>query len=110
MNTSTELLTQQPAVRDDRVSRHLQAMIDDAQAMLQASASAGEESLTHARERLDEGVQKLRVRMGELEDNARSRLRGAARRVDGTVHTHPYAAIGAAGAAGLLLGYLLSRR
>jgi ElaB/YqjD/DUF883 family membrane-anchored ribosome-binding protein len=55
-------------------------------------------------------VTHLRARLAELEHVAEAHLKNAAHRSDEAVHAHPYAAMGVAAAAGLLLGTLLARR
>ena len=62
------------------------------------------------RSRLEEQVRHLRRQLDELQDNTLHHARHAARTADRTVQDHPYAAIGVAAAAGLLLGFLLARR
>jgi ElaB/YqjD/DUF883 family membrane-anchored ribosome-binding protein len=95
---------------DDRVSAHLRTLSDEAEALLKATARAGDEKVDAARERLQGELAHLRTRLSELESAAAARLKNAAHQTDATVHAHPYAAMGTAAAIGLLLGVLLSRR
>lgn len=95
---------------DDRVSQHLRALTDEAEALLEATARAGGEKVDATRERLRSEVARLRERLAEIEAGAGARLKDAAHRSDQVIHTHPYAAMGAAAVVGLLLGTLLARR
>lgn len=99
-----------PPVPDERVSRHLRALIDEAEAVLKSVAHVGDEKFDATRDRLRDEVRHLRSRLYALEGRVASRVKTAARQTDEAVHSHPYAAVGAAALAGLLLGILLSRR
>ena len=88
---------------------------------MQANPSAAVESAEKAVEaaemrlnttlgQLQTKLEHLRAQFDELDDQARYQLRKAARRTDEAVHSHPYRAIGVAAAAGLLVGWLASRR
>jgi ElaB/YqjD/DUF883 family membrane-anchored ribosome-binding protein len=108
--TTTTTSNPTTATTDDRVSQHLRALTDEAEALLKATARAGDEKYDATRERLRGELAHLRSRMSELEASAAARVKHAAHRTDEVVHAHPYAAIGAAAVSGLLLGFLLSRR
>jgi ElaB/YqjD/DUF883 family membrane-anchored ribosome-binding protein len=97
-------------VADDRVAQHLRTLADEADALLKATARAGDERYEASRERLRAEVAHLRSRLTELESAAEVHLKNAAHRSNEAVHAHPYAAMGVAAAAGLLLGTLLARR
>jgi ElaB/YqjD/DUF883 family membrane-anchored ribosome-binding protein len=94
----------------DSISSHLQALADDAEALLKATARASDDKVHSARERLSGELAHLRQRLGELEGDAAARLKSAAHRTDQAVHAHPYVGMGAAAAIGLLLGFVLGRR
>jgi ElaB/YqjD/DUF883 family membrane-anchored ribosome-binding protein len=98
------------APTDDRVAQHLRTLADEADALLKATARAGDEKFDASRERLRGEVAHLRARLSELEAAAETHLKNAAHRSNEAVHAHPYAAMGVAAAAGLLLGTLLARR
>jgi ElaB/YqjD/DUF883 family membrane-anchored ribosome-binding protein len=107
MTTTTPAST---AVQDERVSEHLRALVDEAEALLKATARAGDQKFDATRERLRDEVRQLRMRLAELEGKAAERVKAAAHQTDEAVHAHPYVAMGAAAVAGLLLGFVLSRR
>jgi uncharacterized protein (TIGR03382 family) len=111
MNTpTTSVPPVTPTPQDDRMSHHLRALAEDAEALLKATARAGDEKYDATRERLRDELHHLRVRLGELESSAAARVKSAARHTDEAVHAHPYSAMGAAALAGLLLGFLMARR
>ena len=77
----------------------LQAVIADAEELLRATADqAGPK------------VQEVRARAEESLRLAREHLKGAGAEIDGQVRANPWAAVGIAAAAGLVLGILLSRK
>jgi ElaB/YqjD/DUF883 family membrane-anchored ribosome-binding protein len=98
------------SMSDERVSQHLRTLTDEAEALLEATARAGGEKVDATRERLRGELAHLRERLADIEAKAGARLKDAAHRSDQAVHTHPYAAMGAAAVVGLLLGTLLARR
>jgi ElaB/YqjD/DUF883 family membrane-anchored ribosome-binding protein len=63
-----------------------------------------------AGKRVLEGFDKFRTEADSLKDNAVHKARNAAWRTGETVHQHPYSAIGVAALAGLVLGFMASRR
>ena len=97
-------------VSGDSISRHLQTLADEAEALLKATARAGDEKVDSARIRLTDELAHIRERLGELEGEAATRVKAAAHRTDEAVHAHPYVGMGAAAAVGLLLGFVLGRR
>jgi MYXO-CTERM domain-containing protein len=102
--------TQPATSNDERVSKHLRTLAEEAEALIGSSAHAGSEKLDAARERLQGELLHLRTRLAALEAAAGARVKQVAHQTDEVVHSHPYAAIGAAAAAGLLLGFFLRRR
>ncbi len=95
---------------DDRMGQHLRALADEAEALLKDTARAGDEKVAAARERLRGELVHLRERLTDLERRAGTQIKHAAERTDQAVHAHPYTAMGAAAAIGLLAGLLIGRR
>jgi ElaB/YqjD/DUF883 family membrane-anchored ribosome-binding protein len=81
-------------------------LLEDAQALLDASADIAEEKVVAARQRLAEALDNSSGMLDEIKERA---LAGA-KATDETIREHPYQALGVALGAGLLLGYLLGRR
>jgi ElaB/YqjD/DUF883 family membrane-anchored ribosome-binding protein len=111
MDTTTT--TSRPAptrAASDSIASHLQALADEAEALLKATARAGDEQVHTARARLADELHHLQERLADLEGRAATRIRATAHRTDEAAHAHPYAGMGAAAAVGLLLGFVLGRR
>jgi ElaB/YqjD/DUF883 family membrane-anchored ribosome-binding protein len=98
------------APSDDRMAQHLRALADEAEALLKDTARAGDEKVAATRERLRGELIHLRERLTDLERQAGTQIKHAAERTDQAVHAHPYTAMGAAAAIGLLAGLLIGRR
>jgi ElaB/YqjD/DUF883 family membrane-anchored ribosome-binding protein len=97
-------------VTKERVAETLRQMVDEANDLLKQAAAAGDEKFDATRVRLERQLGELRLQLEDLQDTIALRARRAARVADHTVHTHPYSAMGIAGAAGLLIGLLVARR
>lgn len=110
MDTTTSTAAAAAPAADDSVAQHLRTLADEAEALLRATARAGGERVDASRERLRGELAHLRERLAAAEAAAGARLRTAAHRTDEAVHAHPYAAMGVAGAMGLLIGLLIGRR
>lgn len=105
MNAQTE--TQ---VARDKLASDFRAVVTDTEELLRATANQTGERVTAARQRVEESLRDTRQRLTELEHGAVERARVAAKRTDEYVREHPWESIGIAGAVGLLLGMLISRR
>jgi ElaB/YqjD/DUF883 family membrane-anchored ribosome-binding protein len=102
---TTTIDTLQADVRND-----VRNLVRDTEELLKVAARTGDDGLGELRQRLEGRLRHLRSRLSDLEAGAAARARAAAAAADHSVRTHPYTAIGIAGIAGLLLGYLVSRR
>jgi ElaB/YqjD/DUF883 family membrane-anchored ribosome-binding protein len=92
---------------DTPTLRHL---LDEADEFLKQARDSGDERIDALRRRFADQVRELHSQIEQLEDDARYKARAAARRADRAVHEHPYGAIGAAAAVGLVIGFLAGRR
>ncbi len=101
---------QTSAKNEQHASASLRALIDEAQQVLKTTARAGDERLETVRHRLQDEVRFLRTQLDDLESQTATRLRDAAKNTDHAVHQHPYAAMGLAAVAGVLLGVVVGRR
>jgi ElaB/YqjD/DUF883 family membrane-anchored ribosome-binding protein len=97
--------TTEPEVHtpNENAGEHL---LEDAQALLKATAHVAEEKVIHARRRLQSALEKGREALA----TAQAKAVAGAKATDKIVRTHPYQAIGIALGVGLLTGYLLGRR
>ena len=88
----------------------LRVVVNDAEALLKATAGQAGEKVDHARHRAEESVRQARERLGEIEGEVRARAEEAARTTDRYVHENPWGAIGMAAGVGFILGLLSGRR
>lgn len=94
----------------DRLSADLKAVIEDSEALLQATVSDARDQAGSIRERLQESLAAARAQLTRIEEAAIAQSKAAARETDRYVRENPWRSLGVAAAAGVLLGMLLSRR
>ncbi|MDE2400413.1 MAG: DUF883 family protein [Burkholderiales bacterium] len=92
------------------LAQGLRHMIDETDQFLKSAGTSGDQKFDAAREKFVEQVQQMREQLDAVEESARYRAKRAARVANQTVHAHPYGAMGIAAAAGMLIGFLASRR
>ena len=107
MDTATKIPDQ--AARE-RLASSLQAMVDEAEHLLESAQKSGGEHFAAARDKLAGQMRHARHELDALQDTAAYNVRRAARVADHAVHEHPYAAVGLAAGVGVLVGMLISRR
>ena len=81
-------------------------LLEDAQALLAATAHVAEEKVVEARRRLTSAIERGRETWNHLQEKAVAGAKAA----DEVVRDHPYQSIGVALSVGALFGYLLGRR
>jgi len=81
-------------------------LVEDARALLEATAQITDEKVTEARKRLTEALETGQ----EAYENLRERVLLGAKAADRAVHEHPYPTMAVAFGVGALVGFLLSRR
>jgi len=81
-------------------------IMEDAQALLNATADVASDKVSAARKRLAAALESGRAALGDVRDKA---IAGA-KATDEAIREHPYQAIGVAVGVGALIGYLLARR
>lgn len=89
-----------------KLAADFKVVLNDAEAMLKATAGELGEKAREARARLASSLESARAGMHRLEDRAVA----GARATDKLIREHPYESLGVAFAAGLLLGVLVSRK
>lgn len=97
-------------VSSQQLTADLKAVVNDAEALLKATAGDAGAKLGGVRDRLEESLKVTRARLAEMEDAVIEQTRAAAKATDQYVHENPWPSIGIAAAAGLLLGVLIGRR
>ena len=97
-------------VTGDRLLKELQTVVEDAEALLHATATQTGEKVEGIRARAKDSLHKAKSRLAEAEDEALEQMREAAASTDEYIRSNPWQAIGVAAGIGLLLGLLVSRR
>ena len=103
----TEVTT---AAARDQLVVDMKAVIADAEALLKATAGETGERIAAARSRAEESLKAAKARLARLDSAVREQAKDAAKAADDLVHENPWAAIGAAAVAGVVIGVLISRR
>ncbi|MSR08077.1 MAG: DUF883 family protein [Gammaproteobacteria bacterium] len=94
----------------EKLRRDLRTVVEDAEALLQATAAQTGERVDGIRARAQASLKQAKSRLLEAEDEALEQVRAAAATADEYVRENPWQAVGVAAGVGLLLGLLLSRR
>ena len=94
----------------DKLASDLRIVVADAEELLRATAGQMGEKAVIARERIQESLRIAKDKLARAEEVVIDRTKAAARATDDYVHDHPWGAVGIAGAVGLVLGMLISRR
>jgi ElaB/YqjD/DUF883 family membrane-anchored ribosome-binding protein len=81
-------------------------LLEDAQALLSATAHVAEEKVVEARKRLTAAIEQGRETWNQVQEKAAAGAKAA----DEVIRDHPYQSIGVALGVGALVGYLLGRR
>lgn len=114
MNEATPNRATRPTNGDrpstDRLMEDLRAVVDDADALLRATAGQAGEKIQQARTRAEETVRVARERLKDAEVDLERRAREVAQGADRYVRDNPWGAIGVAAGLAFVVGVLLSRR
>ena len=108
MDTTAE--TTADAQARERLAQSLKHMVDEADHLLSKAEHTGIDQFNAAREKFEAQLRHAKEELRRLELSAIDSAKRAARATDHAVHDHPYAAMGIAAGAGLLIGMLISRR
>lgn len=93
-----------------KLAEDFRLVMDDIDALMRATADRAEGDVTALRARIRDRLDDARHRAADLQDEAIGRAKEAARVTDDYVHEHPWASVGLAAAAGVVLGVLIGRR
>jgi ElaB/YqjD/DUF883 family membrane-anchored ribosome-binding protein len=97
-------------VSSQQLAADLKAVVNDAEALIKATAGDAGAKMNGVRDRLEESLRVARARVSEIEDEAIAQAKAAARATNEYVHENPWPAIGVAAAASLVIGVLIGRR
>ena len=97
-------------VTKDQLIADFNVMVEDAEALLQATANQGGEEMAVVRARVEESLGVAKARLMEVQDVLIVKTREAAQATDKYVHESPWNVIGLAAGFGLLVGFLVGRR
>lgn len=103
-------MTPDNAVSKDKLVQDLKIVISDAEELLRATASTAGERVAAAREKVQDSLQRAKVKLAEVEDVIIDRGKEAARVTDEYVRDNPWRAVGIAAGIGVIIGMLISRR
>ena len=102
----SDIDTTEQEVTFDKLAADFKVVVQDAEALLKATAGEVGEKAREARARLSASLQNCKVSLHKVEDKA---LAGA-KVADKAIREHPYQSIGMAFGVGLLIGVLVGRR
>ncbi len=94
----------------EHLIRDFKVVIDDAEALLKATANQGGEMMGAVRTKAEESLTLAKVKMTEAENALMEKGRGAVTVSDDYVRKNPWIAMGAAAGVGLIVGLLIGRR
>ncbi|WP_039056852.1 YqjD family protein [Enterobacter sp. Bisph1] len=94
----------------DHLRAELKSLADTLEEVLSNSSDKSKEELSKLRTKAEQALRESRHRLGETGDALARQTREAAERTDEYVRDNPWASVGIAAAAGVMLGVLLSRR
>jgi ElaB/YqjD/DUF883 family membrane-anchored ribosome-binding protein len=95
--------TTHKANQAEEVGEHL---LEDAQALLAATAHVAEEKVVEARKRLTSAIEKGKETWNTVQEKAVA----GAKATDQVIRANPYKALGVALGVGIVIGYLFRRR
>ena len=91
---------------NERIAGDLKHVVQDAEKMLETTASQTGESMSEVRGRLAAAIESAKATCQRLEEKTVA----AAKATDRVIRDHPYESIGVAFGLGLLIGVLVSRK
>lgn len=93
-----------------KVADDFKAMVNDAEALLHATAQVSGESFAAERVKFAEKFKRAKMQLIEAEQRVVETAKQAATATDQYVHNNPWTSVGIATAVGMLIGFLAARR
>jgi ElaB/YqjD/DUF883 family membrane-anchored ribosome-binding protein len=106
----TESTTATGRVSREKLVEDLKAVVNDAEALLKATAQQTGEKIAEVRAKAEQSLKTAKVRIAEEGKEIMEKAKSAAKSTDEFVHAHPWKAVGVGALAGFLIGLLISRR
>jgi ElaB/YqjD/DUF883 family membrane-anchored ribosome-binding protein len=106
---STQTDTTPPDSAHD-LTRDFQAVVADAQELIEALGDTGGAKLDAMKSRVLSSLKVARRHLAETQANVAQGIQSAAKSTDEYVHANPWPAMGVSAALGLLAGYVIARR
>jgi ElaB/YqjD/DUF883 family membrane-anchored ribosome-binding protein len=100
----------QQEVTTEKLMQDLRAVVEDAEALLKATAGQAGEKVAEARARAEDSLRQAKMRLQEARLEVEARARATAAAADEYVHEKPWQVIGVAAGVAFLIGYLIGRR
>lgn len=97
-------------VTKDKLVQDFKIVVADAEELLRATASTAGEKVAAARERVQDSLHQVKVKLAEAEDAIVLKGKQAVRVTDEYVHENPWRAVGVGVGIGLVIGLLIGRR
>jgi ElaB/YqjD/DUF883 family membrane-anchored ribosome-binding protein len=97
-------------VTKERLMSDVNTVLVDAEELLRQAAQASGEQAADLRRRAQSAIAGAKNRLLDMEHKVADRTKYAAKATDHWVHEHPWAAMGVAAGAGVLIGLLINRR
>lgn len=94
-------------VTSEDLYEHLQDVIRDTEALLQATASYAGDQAQQARDKAGDSLRAAKERLSEVQDDVADRTRDYMKQGDQYVRDNPWQSVGLAAGIGLLVGALL---
>src|SRR6187551_3561958 len=92
------------------LAREFRNFVTDVEDLIKATTNLTGEDLNKAKAKLSQRIATAKESVEEVGENLANRARKTAESTNAYVHEQPWTAIGAGAAAGVLVGYLLTRR
>jgi len=93
-----------------KLLEELQAVVRDAEALLDATAAQTGEHIASVRARAEETVQQAKAHLADTQDELLQGARDAAAATESYIKKNPWQTVGIAAGVGLVIGLLLRRR
>lgn len=94
----------------EQLAADFREIMNDVESVMASGAARADGEAEALRGRIERRLESARRRAGDLQHEAAEQMRRAADATDDFVHDHPWQAVGAAAALGVVVGMLIGRR